>query len=608
MLLLVIGAAVFADVLAQHPPNKASGLPYLRPSREHLLGTDDLGRDLWAQLVFGARVSLFVGLVAAVAATVIGTIVALLAGWHRGWVDAVLMRIVDLVLSIPFLVLVLVLATYFGRGVTVLVVLIAGVLWARPARLLRGQVLKVREVGHVVAADAMGAGTGRILIRHILRRLVPLLSSQFVRAAAVAVIVQSGVAFLGLGDPGRVSWGSTLYFANNGNAILTDAWLWWIVPPGVALTFLIVGLAFVAFAFEEIADPQLISHGWHKGTRRVLDPTPADRCADDVALETRALRVVYDSTVAIDHADVRVNRGRMLGLVGESGSGKSTLALAIMGLLPRPGHISDGAIVLGDVDLRRLGRDGLQRARGRDISIVPQAAMSLLDPTMTVARQVAESASLRGDRSGAGGRAREALTRVGLPEDRHDAHPHQLSGGQRQRVVIAMAVVNRPKFLIADEPTTGLDVVTQRAILDLIDELRVELALDVILISHDLPLVAARAEDLAIMYAGRIVEAGSTAAVLRQPEHPYTRLLLEAFPSLDGPREQLRPVPGDPPDLRNRPPGCAFAPRCQHRTAICTSVDPIDLEVRERFVACHHAPFGATDDATTAMTTSETTR
>jgi peptide/nickel transport system permease protein len=608
MLLLVIGAAVFADVLAQHPPNKTSGLPYLRPSRDHLLGTDDLGRDLWAQLVFGARVSLFVGLVAAVAATVIGTIVALLAGWHRGWVDAVLMRIVDLVLSIPFLVLVLVLATYFGRGMSVLIVLIAGVLWARPARLLRGQVLKVREVGHVVAADAMGAGTGRILVRHILRRLVPLLSSQFVRAAAVAVIVQSGVAFLGLGDPGRVSWGSTLYFANNGNAILTDAWLWWIVPPGVALTFLIVGLAFVGFAFEEIADPQLISHGWQKGTRRVLDPTLADRCAADVALETRMLCVAYDSTVAVDHADVRVNRGRVLGLVGESGSGKSTLALAIMGLLPRPGHILGGAIVLGDVDLRRLGRDGLQRVRGRDVSIVPQAAMSLLDPTMTVVRQVAESASLRGDRAGAVERAREALTRVDLPSNRHDAYPHQLSGGQRQRVVIAMAVVNRPKFLIADEPTTGLDVVTQRAILDLIDELRVELGLDVMLISHDLPLVAARAEDLAIMYAGRIVEAGATAAVLRQPEHPYTRLLLEAFPSLDGPLEQLRPVPGDPPDLRNRPAGCAFAPRCTHRTDICTSVDPIDLVVHNRSVACHHAPLGATDGAAIVSTISGPTR
>jgi len=184
--------------------------------------------------VHGARVSLTVGLSAAVIATVVGTTVALVAGYRGGLIDAVLMRITDLVLSLPFLVLVLVFATFFGRGTTVTIVLIAGVLWARPARLLRSQVLKVRELDHVVSAATMGATTPRILARHVLPRLAPLLSSQFVRAASVAVVVQSGVAFLGLGDPGRVSWGATLFFANNASAILTDAWRWWIVPPGVA--------------------------------------------------------------------------------------------------------------------------------------------------------------------------------------------------------------------------------------------------------------------------------------------------------------------------------------------------------------------------------------
>jgi len=226
MLMLVIGAAVFADLLASHPPDRTSGLPYQSPSAQHWLGTDDLGRDLWAQLVFGARVSLLVGLIAAVAATLLGTAAALLAGWHRGWVDAAIMRLVDLTLSLPFLVLVLVLAAYFGRGLEVLIVLIAGVLWARPARLLRSQVLKISEFGHTEAAHAMGSRPLRIMTIHIGWRLVPLILSQPVRAAAVAGIVPSGVAVLGLGVPGRVSWGSTLYFANNGSAILTDAWLW----------------------------------------------------------------------------------------------------------------------------------------------------------------------------------------------------------------------------------------------------------------------------------------------------------------------------------------------------------------------------------------------
>lgn len=596
MLALVLGAAVFADLLTAHPPDRSVGAPYESPSAEHLLGTNDLGRDLWSQLMFGARVSLWVGLVAAVVATVIGTAAALLAGWHRGWVDAVIMRVVDLTLSLPFLVLVLVLAAYFGRGLNVLIVLIAGVLWARPARLLRGQVLKVREFGHTEAADAMGASPARIMVVHIGWRLVPLLSSQFVRAAAVAVIVQSGVAFLGMGDPGRISWGSTLYFANNGSAILTDAWLWWIVPPGVALTVLIVGLAFVGFAFEEMADPQLGGHGWRAPTRRRLSDTVPAACAPDVRMDIRNLSVDFDGVKVVRDANIRLGRGRILGLVGESGSGKSTLGLSVPGLVPHPGRILAGAVMLGDVDLRRLGRQGLQRVRGRDVAMVPQAAMSVLDPTMNVLDQVAESAALGADASEARQRASDLLAQVGLPGDRHRAFPHELSGGQRQRVVIAMAVANRPKLLIADEATTGLDVVNQKAVLDLLEDLREELDFDLWLISHDLPLVASRADDLAVLYAGRVVEAGPARAVVGRPQHPYTAMLLEAFPSLSAASRTLKPVPGEVPDPAQLPSGCAFAPRCPHSRGDCTSAVPAPRPLEGVTVACHHAPIEAFPD------------
>jgi peptide/nickel transport system ATP-binding protein len=593
MLAVVLGAAIFADVLTAHPPDRSSGLPYEAPSAEHLLGTDDLGRDLWSQLMFGARVSLWVGLVAAVIATVLGTAAALAAGWYRGWVDALIMRIVDLTLSLPFLVLVLVLAAYFGRGLDVLIVLIAGVLWARPARLLRGQVLKVREFGHTVAAHAMGAGSVRIMAVHIGWRLVPLLVSQFVRAAAVAVIVQSGVAFLGLGDPGRISWGSTLYFANNGSAILTDAWLWWIVPPGVALTILIVGLAFVGFAFEEIADPQLSGHGWRPPARRRVAPTIPDPSPAAVRLDARSVSVDFDGVKVVREADLQVGRGRVLGLVGESGSGKSTLGLSVPGLVPHPGRIVADAVMLDDVDLRRLGRLGLQRIRGRDVALVPQAAMSVLDPTMNVLGQVAESAALGDGGNEANSRAADLLTKVGLPPERHRTFPHELSGGQRQRVVIAMAVANRPRLLIADEPTTGLDVVTQQAILDLLAELRQELGFDLWLISHDLRLLASRADDLAVMYGGRVVEAGPTRTVIGRPQHPYTAMLLEAFPSVHTALKSLRPVPGEVPDPRKMPPGCAFAPRCPHRRDDCDRVEPETRLVEKVKVACHHAPVSA---------------
>lgn len=597
MLLTLFGAAVLADVISSHPPDKASGLPYARPSSEHWLGTDDLGRDLWAQLVHGARLTLAVGLVAAISATIIGTMVALIAGWRGGWVDAVLMRIVDLTLSIPFLVLILVLASYFGRGAIVTTVLLVGVLWARPARLLRSQVLKLREFGHVIAADAMGASHPRILVRHVLHRLVPLLLSQFVRAAAVAVLVQSGVAFLGLGDPDRVSWGTTLFFANNGSAVLTDAWLWWIVPPGVALTLLIVGLAFIGLVFEEIADPGITSHGWRPAVRRVLEDAEDVPRDPSLALDIRNFSVDYDMTRVVRGVDLAVTRRRVFGLVGESGSGKSSLALGVLGLLPTGGRVIGGAAFLDGVDLRRLGRVRLSKMRGRELAVIPQAAMSLLDPTMTILRQVQESTELTADKHTAKTRATEMLERVGIPRNRHGSFPHELSGGQRQRVVIAMAVANQPKLLIADEPTTGLDVITQQEILALLEELRVELSLDILIISHDLPLIAAVADDISIMYAGQVIESGATAEVLATPRHPYTRLLVAAMPSLDGPPRAAEPIPGDAPDPSERTNGCSFAPRCPSAEPRCSETAPTlepspNQGSQPRAVACH-----VTDDS-----------
>ena len=434
-----------------------------------------------------------------------------------------------------------------------------------------------------MAAEAMGASLWRILGRHILPRLTPLVSSQFVRAAAVAVIVQSGIAFLGLGDPGSVSWGATLFFANNSSAILTDAWKWWILPPGFALTILIVGFAFVGYAAEEWADPRLTGYGYRRGTRRALSPHPAAPVGDGESLVVRDLSVHYETqprVAAVTSVDLRTRTGRILGIVGESGSGKSTLAMAIAGLLAPPGRIVKGEVVLGDTDLRRLGRIGLTKLRGRRFAVVPQAAMSLLDPIMTIRRQVAESALMT--RSDGVEHASELLSRVGIAADRHDAYPHELSGGMRQRVVIAMAIANEPELLIADEPTTGLDVVTQRELLDLLDGLRNELNMDILIISHDLRMVGGFADDLAIMYAGRIVEVGDAAEILHSPRHPYTELLLNAFPPVLGPRRPPVPIPGDPPDLSQAESGCRFAPRCPKVHDVCRETVPEYVPV-----ACH---------------------
>jgi len=552
LLALMALVAVFAPLLAARDPDALSGGPYQPPSASFPLGTDDVGHDLFAQLVYGARISLTIAVLSAVLATAIGLGVAVVAGFFRGRVEGPLMRLVDLTLAFPFFVLVIVLAAFFGRSLLITVAVISAVLWAKPARVLYSDVVKVREFQHVVAARAMGASGPRILGRHVVPRIAPLAVSQFVRTANVAVFIEAALAFLGLGDPNRVSWGSMLFFANSRSAFLTDAWLWWIVPPGLALTAVLVGFAFLGYAIEERADPRLSG----RRSPRARPPRrsragaagagaePASSQTAGTVLEVRDLRVRYagatGETTAVDGVSLAVAPGRIVGLVGESGSGKSTLARALLGLLRPPAEVLGGQILLNGRDLRTLRGPEAGRIRGREIALVPQGAMSSLNPAYNVHRQVAEAVvPASGDTDAAATRASELLGRVGIGPERHGAFPHELSGGMRQRAAIAMALANEPSLIVADEPVTGLDVVTQAQILALLRDLRDGLGLAVLLISHDLPLVARVADELAVMQSGRIVEAGPAATVVEHPGHPHTRALVGASLTVRGPLQVI---------------------------------------------------------------------
>jgi ABC-type dipeptide/oligopeptide/nickel transport system ATPase component/ABC-type dipeptide/oligopeptide/nickel transport system permease subunit len=512
-----------------------------RPSLGHPLGTDDLGIDIFAQVVYGGRISLAIGVGAAVLAVVVGLAVALSAGWHRGWVEAVLMRIVDMTLAFPFLPLVLVLAAFFGRSLVTTAVVIGAVMWGRPARVLWAQVLKLREYQHVQAARAMGGSGTRCVGRHILTRLTPLTAAQFVRVANAAVISEAALAFLGLGDPNRASWGKILADASANNALLTGAWKWWMLPPGLALTVIVLGFAFAGYAAEERADPRLagsgrlrfLATGRRRRSRRagvgaasVTTPAGGEPAAGGgPILSVRDLAVSYerDRPAVVRGVDLDVAEGSVTALVGESGSGKSTIAMALLGLLPGE------AVVRGEATFRGrplLARGAAARARGRSIGFVTQAAMNALNPAYTVHRQVAEAAELTVAAAEAARRAHELLELVGLPADTHRAYPHELSGGMRQRVVIAMALANRPALLLADEPTTGLDLVTQAAILRLLEDLRARFGLTVLLISHDVQMVLRVADHLVVLQDGCVVEEGSAERVRTDPAEDYTRRLL----------------------------------------------------------------------------------
>ena len=302
---------------------------------------------------------------------------------------------------------------------------------------------------------------------------------------------------------------------------------------------------------------------------------------------------------AVDGVSFSVRGGRTLGVVGESGSGKSATARSIMNLLPPGTSTSTGRILLDGRDVRDLPRAEARHVWGVEVAMIFQDPMNSLNPVMPVGRQIGEGLRYhrRLRREAAMARARELLEQVGIadPDRRLREYPHQLSGGMRQRVMIAMALACEPKLLIADEPTTALDVTVQKQILDLLDRLRLEHGMAMILITHDLSVVAGRAHEVAVMYAGRIVEKAPTLQLFTAMRHPYTKALFESIPKVASPSHtRLRVIQGRPPDLASLPPGCAFAPRCRHAQARCLTESPALTGDDEHRFACFY-PAGTGD-------------
>ena len=305
---------------------------------------------------------------------------------------------------------------------------------------------------------------------------------------------------------------------------------------------------------------------------------------------------------AVGGVSFRLDNGEALGIAGESGCGKTTTALSLMGLLPANGRIVSGAIRLYGIDLVPKSENALRRYRWREISIVFQGAMNALNPLQRVVDQITEPLEERLGlpKRTARKRAAELLELVGIPRKRGGAYPHELSGGMRQRAMIAMALACDPAIVIGDEPTTALDVMVQAQILELLEGLRHKLGLSLILITHDLSVIAETCDRVLIMYAGKVAEEGRVEEVFRRPRHPYTQKLLSSFPNIQADRRTLDVIPGSPPDLRNPPPGCRFAPRCAFAMAVCKEVVPPEVTFNGTRVACHLYPAGSDGTPVTA--------
>jgi len=601
--LVLLGlAALFAPWIAPYDPN-AIDVPdrFATPSWHHLLGADDLGRDLLSRLLYGARVSLVVSLSVIVIATLVALVVGMVAGYSGGAIDNVLMRFADGGLSFPPLVLALAVAGILGPGVVNVIAALTIVFVFGLTRLVRGTTLAVREEPFVEASRAAGSRTRRILAH----RVLPNIRSPLVIAATFGIagvlLAETGLSFLGLGPrPPNASWGNMLRGAYERGLYRAP---WVLFVPGVAI-------ALTIFAFNLLGDGlrDVLGVGRsgrakrteRRGLTSVVRSTVPDARpgGDDALLRIEGLSVEFATergvSRVVDGVSLAIRPGETVGLVGESGSGKTVTSLAVMRLVPSPpGTIVEGAIRFDGQDLLALDFEAVRRVRGSGISMVFQDPMTSLDPSFTVGSRLVEAQRVHRDvsRSAARRRAVELLELVGIPapETRLRQYPHQLSGGLRQRVAIAIALANEPRLLIADEPTTALDVTVQAQILDLLKQLQQDLGMAVLFVTHDLGVIADLCDRVAVMYAGEIVEEASAQDLFERPQHPYTAGLLGAMPQVGGSGDRLAVIPGQVPQAHAMPDGCRFADRCDHAVAHCRSTSVPVTVVASSSVRCVRA-------------------
>ncbi|MFD8216937.1 dipeptide/oligopeptide/nickel ABC transporter permease/ATP-binding protein [Streptomyces sp. NPDC059697] len=610
-LTFVVLLAVFAPLLAPHDPldqqPQAGGTG--APSGGHWMGQDSLGRDILSRLMYGARWSLAIGLGATSLALVVGALLGAIAATSRGAVDETLMRCLDVVMAFPGIALAAVLVAVFGGGITVLICAIAFLFTPSVARVVRANVLDQYGEDYVTAERVIGARTPHIVLRHVaVNCAAPVLVFCTVQVAE-AIVFEASLSFIGAGvRPPDPSWGSVI--ADGKNMVLTGGW-WATVFPGLLMLITVLSLnilsegvsdAWAAPVAREVAATAAAGdrlEAPEPGSGEVLElpgltqaaarlrsrarPLPTGR----PVLSVENLAIGFDTRHGgvdiVDGISFDVRPGEVLGLVGESGCGKSLTALAVMGLEPK------GARVRGHVrfDQRQLVGEPMRvrrRLLGHEMAMVYQDALSSLNPAMTIRAQLQQLVRRGGRQTPA-----ELLALVGLdPERTLRSYPHELSGGQRQRVLIAMALSRGPKLIVADEPTTALDVTVQAQIITLLLKLREELGFALILVSHDLALVADVTDRVVVMYGGQIVETGVTADLVEAPAHHYTRGLLGSVLSLESAAERMTQIKGVVPAPADFPAGCRFADRCPPASEVCRTTAPDLLGTRAHTAACHH--------------------
>ncbi|MGC5616041.1 dipeptide/oligopeptide/nickel ABC transporter permease/ATP-binding protein [Georgenia sp. Z1491] len=596
---LITVVAVTAQWLAPYDPSRLNVGPGLAPpSADHLLGTDQLGRDVFSRLLGGAQTAMLASVQAVAIAMSVGVSLGIAFTYWGGWWDRIGTRVADVMQSVPALLFALAFIAVFGAGLTNAMTAVGIVFIDSCYRVTRAMVLSQKEMLYMDAARVTGL-PWYVVVRNLLPNIAGPLIVQGSVLLGVALLIESMLSFIGVGaSPDQVSWGLML---DEARGELYNHPLLAIVP-GIAITVVILLFNLTGDALGDRLSVRRVRGGIDVVPAPAGAPDPLEDAYDDEDDETASVGAertefipLADSEkgdlLTLEGLTVRaprgsegielvssiglgINRGEIYGLVGESGSGKSVTGKAIAGLLPPELKVTAGSIMLEEEELVGLPAQRMRAIRGARIAMVFQNPISSLSPTHTVGAQLVDAvrAHQKVSARAAEARARELLSLVGVPNatGRLKAYPHQFSGGMAQRVGIAAALASDPELLIADEPTTALDVTLQAQVLDLLVDLRDRLDMSVLLITHDMGVVASTCDRVAVMYAGQIVERRTTAELFSRPRHPYTEALLNALPA-EGTETQdrLPTIPGTVPPAWDWPTGCRFHPRCEFATPDC---------------------------------------
>jgi peptide/nickel transport system permease protein len=558
------------------------------PTAAHWLGTDELGRDLLSRIFASAAGTLGTSMITVIVAVGLGTFLAMLAAAAGERAENVISRVTEIMMSLPGTVIILAVIGAVGTNIPLIMGILGVLISAGIYRVMLGQAKSLQSQLYVDAAKVDGMSIAGISLRHVLPGLTNTIVVQAALIFAVGMLIQAGLAFIGFGPPiPEPSWGGMIQGASQ--HVYDAPWL--MVPTGAVLALTVLAANAIGNALGK-APNTAASHLPSAAARRqrtmsvaaiaAVTPVPREDAAKNT-LSVRNLSVGVENGIRlVTDVSFDVEPGTVLGLVGESGCGKTMTALSILGLLPSGVSAAGGRILWNGRNLAAATDKDMEGIRGRDIALISQEPMRALDPMFTVGYQLTAAIRRlrRTGRAEAKAEALSLLQKVGIVDAERilRTYPHQISGGMAQRVAIALALSGRPRLLVADEPTTALDVTVQAEILSLLRSLVKDTGMSVVMVTHDLGVVADLCDQVAVMYAGQVVENGGTDSILDNPRHPYTLALLAADPhanhAADMP-ERLATINGQVPQPKDWPSTCRFAARCQFAGSACMVPVPL---------------------------------